>query len=88
MTDGEGVEAVRARRTEVNDVMEAIQPVPGYDLLAILASDDIARVVGGCLLPQLALTEPGRLPLMVLGHGRPLRTARWIDGSGSSESAR
>jgi CHAT domain-containing protein len=66
MTEGGGLDAIRAAREELDAVIEEIRAVPGYeDFLAVPTFDDVAGVAGECPLVYVAAAEPGGLALVV-----------------------
>jgi CHAT domain len=68
MTDGPGLDDIRAAREELDAVIAEIQAVPGYeDFLAVPTFADVAGVAGDCPLVYLAAAEPGGLALVVRG---------------------
>lgn len=68
MTDGPGLDDIRAAREELDAVIEEIRAVPGYeDFLAVPTFTDVAAVAGECPLAYLAAAEPGGLALVVRG---------------------
>jgi hypothetical protein len=68
MTDGLGLDDIRAAREELDAVIAEIQAVPGYeDFLAVPTFADVAGVAADCPLVYLAAAEPGGLALVVRG---------------------
>jgi hypothetical protein len=61
-----GLDAIRAARRELDETIEEIRKVPGYEqFLAPPTFDDVARAAGFCPLVYFAAAEPGGLALVI-----------------------
>jgi hypothetical protein len=68
VTQGTGLDDLRAARHDLRAVVEEIRAVPGYeDFLAAPTSDDIIRAAAVCPVVYLAVADPGGLALIVRG---------------------
>jgi hypothetical protein len=63
-----GLDAIRAARRELDETIDEIRKVPGYEqFLAPPTFDDVARAASACPIVYFAAAEPGGLALVVRG---------------------
>lgn len=68
MSEGPGLDDIRAAREELDAVIEEIRAVPGYeDFLAVPTFADVAAAAGEYPLAYLAAAEAGGLALVIRG---------------------